>query len=252
MMTDLNYFMAWVALRAWENRRAYMDKWRAENKEAVVAYRKRVLAEHGDTIRAGRRAKYNANVEAERAKARAYYQSHIEAKRERGRRQYWNDPDAAKRQRREWYYANREKSIAVTVAWQKKNPDKVRETDRRRSKKRYYGDPQYKLVSLFRSRLHGLIKGDRKQTSKLRIDRDELVAYLESKFLPGMTWQNHGKMWHVDHIIPCAAFDFTKPREVQKCFALSNLQPLWAKDNLKKGAKLPTQTEMSLFSQTAA
>jgi len=57
-----------------------------------------------------------------------------------------------------------------------------------------------------------------------------------------MTWDNHGtghngkgmKEWHIDHIKPCASFDLSKPSQQRKCFHYSNMQPLWAKDNLKK------------------
>ena len=52
-----------------------------------------------------------------------------------------------------------------------------------------------------------------------------------------MTWENHTPTgWHVDHIIPCAAFDLSKPEEQRKCFHYTNLQPLWAIDNIRKGA----------------
>ena len=51
-----------------------------------------------------------------------------------------------------------------------------------------------------------------------------------------MSWENHGT-WHIDHRVPCAKFDLTKKEEQEKCFHYTNLQPLWAKDNLSKGNK---------------
>ncbi len=61
-----------------------------------------------------------------------------------------------------------------------------------------------------------------------------LRNYLEKKFKPKMTWKNYGK-WHIDHIKPCASFDLSRPKEQAQCFHYSNLQPLWAIDNFKKG-----------------
>lgn len=67
---------------------------------------------------------------------------------------------------------------------------------------------------------------------------DDLVAHIESKFMPGMSWDNMGE-WHIDHIKPVAAFDFSSPEDAgfKLCWALDNLQPLWASDNIMKGAK---------------
>jgi len=64
----------------------------------------------------------------------------------------------------------------------------------------------------------------------------QVRTYLESKFTEGMTWANYGK-GHIDHVKPCALFDLSKIEEQMICFNYTNLQPLWAKDNLKKGAK---------------
>ena len=64
----------------------------------------------------------------------------------------------------------------------------------------------------------------------------EARAHLEAQFLPGMTWDNHGE-WHIDHIRPCASFDFSDPQQQKECSHYSNLQPLWAKDNLSKSDK---------------
>lgn len=62
---------------------------------------------------------------------------------------------------------------------------------------------------------------------------DELRAHIEKQFTPGMTWANYGE-WHVDHIRPCASFDLSDPEQFAACFNWSNLQPLWAAENLSK------------------
>ena len=63
------------------------------------------------------------------------------------------------------------------------------------------------------------------------------IEYLQRLFKVGMTWKNYGK-WHIDHIKPCASFDLSKLEAQKKCFHYTNLQPLWAEENLKKGAKI--------------
>ena len=65
---------------------------------------------------------------------------------------------------------------------------------------------------------------------------DQLKKNLEKKFKKNMNWGNYGK-WHVDHIRPCASFDLTKPKQQKMCFHYTNLQPLWAEENLKKSNK---------------
>ena len=65
---------------------------------------------------------------------------------------------------------------------------------------------------------------------------DDLREHLEKKFTRGMHWGNYGA-WHIDHIRPCASFDLTDPEQQKVCFHFSNLQPLWAAENVSKGAK---------------
>lgn len=66
----------------------------------------------------------------------------------------------------------------------------------------------------------------------------EARAHLEAQFQPGMNWNNYGKHgWHIDHIRPCARFDLTDPEQQRQCFHYTNLQPLWAAENISKGAR---------------
>ena len=75
---------------------------------------------------------------------------------------------------------------------------------------------------------------------------DEARRRIESQFTRGMTWQNYGAVWHLDHIVPLSSFDLTDLK--QRTFAnhISNLQPLKAKENLKKGNKIPAAHQFDL------
>jgi hypothetical protein len=59
------------------------------------------------------------------------------------------------------------------------------------------------------------------------------MQHLKDHFLPEMNWDNYGA-WHIDHIRPCASFDLTDPEQQKQCFHYTNLQPLWAADNIRK------------------
>jgi hypothetical protein len=66
----------------------------------------------------------------------------------------------------------------------------------------------------------------------------ELRTHIEKQFKRGMTWQNYGTLWHIDHIIPCAAFDLSRKEEQARCFNYLNLRPLEAATNRSKGSRI--------------
>ena len=105
---------------------------------------------------------------------------------------------------------------------------------------KYNTDINFKLSCLLRNRIRYALKRNFKSISTLKLlgcSLDFLKQHLSSKFTEGMSFDNYGK-WHIEHIKPCASFDLSKPEEQAKCFHYTNLQPLWAKDNILKGSKV--------------
>ena len=115
-------------------------------------------------------------------------------------------------------------------------------TSQQRARKTAYAmnkrrsDPQQWLRDMLRHRLWvALGSTDRRGRSQelTGTTAEEVRKHLEKQFQPGMTWDNRGQ-WHIDHIRPCASFDLTDPEQQKQCFHYTNLQPLWAEDNLRK------------------
>jgi hypothetical protein len=100
--------------------------------------------------------------------------------------------------------------------------------------------PEKRFLMCARTRVYQALKGQVKFgnfTEVLGCSVEELAVKLEGLFRPGMTWENYGPAWHVDHIKPCARFDLRDPEHQKQCFHFSNLQPLFKRENLIKGAK---------------
>lgn len=102
---------------------------------------------------------------------------------------------------------------------------------------------QRRLNKLFARNISRIIKTYSERTAdkwlgSLNYTRKDLKNHIEKQFTQGMTWDNYGKEgWHIDHIKPVSYFIFDDGSDLdfKKCWALSNLQPLWEKDNLSKG-----------------
>jgi hypothetical protein len=137
-------------------------------------------------------------------------------------------------------YINRdkEKEAIQKANYYKINKDKIIQAGIERASRRYHSDLNFKLRKILRCRMLNAIKGGSKGGSvitNLGCSIEELKKYLESKFKPGMTWNNHGiDGWHIDHKEPLVNFDLTKPEQVKIACHYSNLQPLWVQENLIK------------------
>jgi len=164
--------------------------------------------------------------------------------------------------RKKYYKIHKEEEKEKTVIWRKKNRERVRITYKnwvkrnkqklkimkqniykkyktRRNKKRNerkIKDVNFKILENLRVRLYQVLKGNPKfNTTKKLLGCSilKLKKHLQKRFKKDMSWNNYGK-WHVDHIKPCCKFDLSKANEQKKCFHYTNLQPLWASENLRK------------------
>ena len=119
-----------------------------------------------------------------------------------------------------------------------------------RRKERRKTDVQFWIKNILRGRLYDALqqhtKGYKvtKKHSALTLlgcTMEELESHLESKFRDGMTWDNKGSYWEVDHKLPCASFDLTDPDQQKLCFHYTNLQPLSIHDNRSKRSQILPQ-----------
>jgi hypothetical protein len=147
--------------------------------------------------------------------------------------------------RKEYYVKNKEKIQQYQKEYHQKNKTAIRNQARQKAnmykKKRRETDINYKLVENLRSRIRQAIriKGINKSKKSIEIigcSPNELRFHLEKQFTDGMNWDNYSfRGWHIDHIIPLTSAK--NEEELIKLCNYTNLQPLWAKDNLSKGGR---------------
>lgn len=131
----------------------------------------------------------------------------------------------------------------------KNNVEKIKEIKKRHQPKatanflkKRKTNLDFKLRTILRTRLTKALKNKNKVGSSVKdlgCTIEYLRKYLESKFEPGMSWENYGiKGWHIDHIIPLSSVDLTIRDNFLKVCHYTNLQPLWALDNIKKSNRI--------------
>ncbi len=215
---------------------------------------------HREECLARMRAYYRKNKEKFQKDSKAWRVKNAAKIKEQNRLKYLKNREKIKKKARDWQKQNKERYNARMKKWRAKNAercrklardaararwkmsDKVKNYQREYKKKKRLTDPNYRIASLQRVRIRKALKGTCKSAATLQLvgvkDWSELRSIIESKFQPGMNWENAGYYgWHLDHIKPCSAFDLTKESEQRACFHHTNLQPLWRFDNQSKNDK---------------
>lgn len=131
--------------------------------------------------------------------------------------------------------SNKERRAELNRNWSGKNRDRINRNRRDRLKTNLNA----KLTKQCRDMLTRVVNASKVGKSGSTFDIlgytvDDLKSHIESQFVDGMTWENHGE-WHIDHIIPISMWIKVGVTDPSVINALDNLQPLWAIDNLSKG-----------------
>lgn len=180
------------------------------------------------------------NAERLRQSAKAYYRENIEASAEYRREYYRANKEIVKARAAKWRIENLGRKREVNRAWNEKNREKANQSFRKSKRKRRH-EPGVRASESVSAQIRASMRGakdGRPWERLLGYTRKDLVAHLERQFLPGMSWENYGD-WHVDHILPVASFNFDSADhpDFRACWALTNLRPLWAADNIAKSDK---------------
>lgn len=189
-----------------------------------------------------------------RERTRQWVKNNKDRKREIDKRYNEENAEILREKRRIYYLKNSDKIKERAKKWESENRDRVNERDRKRRREkgdsyREYqrkwqeakrSDPLYRFNSAIRCSVRRTMRGIEGSLRHLPYTRDELREHIERQFTKGMTWENYGSFWHVDHIIPVSSFNITGPEcdDFKACWALTNLRPLKAEENLSKGDRV--------------
>lgn len=164
---------------------------------------------------------YEKNKEKLKLKQSKYYKENKDACNNRTRQYHHKNKDAASKKQKEYYH---------------KNKKTINQYRNQYWKERRSLDPVVRLIHSLRSGLYKAVKCTGKNKTTLELlgcSPEHLKNHLTAQFTEGMTIDNYGE-WHIDHIRPVASFDQADPAQLTICWHYTNLQPLWAEDNLKK------------------
>ena len=211
----------------YQHERQLQKQWRKNNKERVKEFTKKAQSK-----------------ESYKIKRRAWYKVYMSNPDNHNKRKEWErkwrSQDHVKAKKK-LYKLNNKEYIRKRMKEYTQRPE-VKNRVRERIRYRLKNDPIFRLKSSIRTRIYLYIKrGLAKKTLPTSVligcSWEFLKIHLEKQFKPHMSWANYGK-WHIDHQKPMASFNLFKQKELLKCCNFSNLQPLWASENLSKGAKL--------------
>jgi len=155
---------------------------------------------------------------------------------------YEKNKEKTKQKRKQDYIKYRDRILKQKQIYYIENKTEISQKKKQYKKQKLKTNTSFRLEHNLRRRLSLALNGSLKSLNTMSLvgcSIDYLMHYIQEQFTKGMSWDNYGFYgWHIDHIRPCASFDLSKEQSQKECFHYSNLQPLWAEENLSKGSKI--------------
>lgn len=194
-----------------------MRKYHLENKEKFNAISRAYAASHKEEAAARNKSWAAANPEA-------------------NKKRYVRDKIRIRERQKSYYLRDRVNKLSYAKNYRTKNAKSVAKSKLKCYLRKRRTDPGFRVLCNLRRRLHHALKGKTKSARTVDLlgcTVEFLIERITGMLQPGMSWHNYGK-WELDHIKPCANFDFTNPDHQRECFHYTNLQPLWKLHNIVK------------------
>jgi hypothetical protein len=211
----------------------------ANDKERLVKY----AAENTEAIRLKQAEKYEKSKEYYKAKSNENHAKNRERNNKRNSEYQRKNAEILKQKHNEYRANNRERARRWQKRYSTANHSKI--IDKLRERRR--NDPITRLKDAIRGSIRAYLGSKKTRRSAtfeiVGCTPDFLRSHLEKQFNPGMTWENYGSHWHVDHRIPLASGN--SPEEIMGLSHWTNLQPLEALENLLKSDKMPLAIDAS-------
>jgi hypothetical protein len=228
-----------------------IKKYRVLNKEKIKDYNnknkdkyKKYALENKERIKKYKIKYYKENLENIKQYKKKYSSKNFKKIKHERQKYYENNKEKIKKYQKNYKINNKEKIKLRDEKYRKLNKDSIRERAKL-YRRRWREDTQNKLNEIMSNAIYKQLKD--KSISKNRLEWFKIVNYsaedlkkhLENLFDENMDWSNYGSYWHIDHIKPKRLFIFNSvhQQEFKDCWALTNLRPLSAKENLQKGGK---------------
>jgi hypothetical protein len=179
---------------------------------------------------------------------KSYYIKHSDKIKKASTNRYKNNKEACKKTQKYYYARHIEEIKKYKKIYNKAHSKEHIKYCIEYNKKRYEKDINYKLSAILRRRIRHAIKYNVRPGSAVKdlgCSVEELKTRLESMFYTHpntreiMSWNNYGRRWHIDHIIPLAYFNLTNYKQFIIATNYKNLRPMWAEYNISKGDNLP-------------